>query len=131
ACALQLRRPRVPLAALAPIVGPEQDEAQRVRHRAHVDSCADTDLVPSGLYERLIQDGQAADDAQAVERHIERRVRGLLAAVQVANEVSLAERVIDELVALLERRDGLIEPVVALPPYDDFQMQRERHAFAN
>ena len=49
----------------------------------------------------------------AVERGVERRVGRLLAAVQIAHQVALAERVIDQLVALVERRDRFVEPVAS------------------
>ena len=58
----------------------------------------------------------------AVERGVERRVGGLLAAVEVAHQVALAQRVIDQLVALVERRHRFVEPVRALAPDHDLQV---------
>ena len=129
---IEPRGPCVPLAALTPIVRPEQDETQGVRHGAHVEAGAQAELVaPLGPDQRLVEDREIADDAQRVERGVERRVGNLLAAVLVAYQVAVAERVVDQLVALVERRHHFVEPVRALAPDHDLQMQRERRAVAH
>ena len=106
--------------------------AQGVRHGAHIEAGAHADLVaPLGPDQRLVEDRQVADDAQRVERGVERRVGNLLAAVHVAHQVAVAERVIDQVVALVERRHPFVEPVRTLAPDHDLQAQRERCAVAH
>src|SRR6186713_1932001 len=91
--------PYDPLAFLAPVIGPEQQPTQCIRRRVQVKHGAYSSFVGwTFLDERTIEDRQAAQFADTIKRALQGPEVLLLARVQVAHEITLAQRVIVDFV---------------------------------
>ena len=114
-CAAQRTKwPYEPLARSAPVVRPEQQPLQRGRRRTEVDHGAQVHLVPAVVLHQVgVDDRQAAHVAKLLERSLQRPEVLLFAGIEIAQQVALAERVVTQLIRLLEFRDGSVRPVAA------------------
>ena len=98
----------------APVVGPEQQPAERIGSRAHVEHCADSAFVGRArLTSAVSRIGMPRTSASRSSAAVQRAEVLLLAGVEVAHQVALAQRVVAEFVSLLERGDARVGHVAA------------------
>ena len=96
---------------------------RHVEHRAHPHVVRRT-----GRQQVRVDNRQVADLRQPVERGLQRAEVELLAGVEVAQQVTLAQRVIVELVALHQRGDAVVGQVIADAADADLVVEPHREA---
>src|SRR6185312_17466522 len=113
-----------------PVIRPEQQHAQRRRQLTATDSRADTDDVVATVELWLDENGPAVHLAEISECFLEGGKGLLLIALHVADDVTVAYRVISQLAPQSQLHDICVEPESPLPINPRVQIKRQADPIA-